>query len=69
MAGKKTTTKAAVKKPAAKEPAKETATAKKVLKARRPLLYDGRVFKTGEAIPYRDEKIDAWIKDGSAGWE
>lgn len=69
MAGKKTTAKTAVKKPAVEKTAKETTTAKKVLKARRPLLYDGRVFKTGEEIPFRDEKVDAWIKDGSAGWE
>ena len=70
MAGKKTTAKTTVKEPAAKktETVKETVTVKKVLKARRPLLYDGRVFKTGEEIPFRDEKVNAWIKDGSAAW-
>jgi len=65
MAGKKKT---AVRESSEMKPTKETA-AKKVLKARRPLLYDGRVFKTGEEIPFRDDRVNAWIKDGSAGWE
>lgn len=71
MAAKKTAKKSTVKAdPVNVEPVKvETVkAAKKVLMACRPLLYDGREYKTGEIIPHRGEKVDAWIKDGSAEW-
>ena len=35
--------------------------------ATRPILYEGRQFMTGEALPaYDKEMVDAWIKSGSA---
>ncbi len=54
------------KKPEAEAPVKAK---KQTLRAKRPLLYDGLMIKTGEEIPFRDEKVEAWIKDGSAGME
>ena len=54
----------------AKAPEAEAPKAKKQkVVANRPLLYDGLVIKTGEEIPFRNEKVEAWIKDGSAGLE
>lgn len=53
------------------EPVRETAKKKpetKTLKALRPLLYDGLVIRTGQEIPFTGDKVDEWIKDGSAAW-
>lgn len=44
------------------------ATKKWVLRANRPLLYDGLTIMTGEEISFRDDKVNAWLKDGSAEW-
>ena len=63
MASKKTTVKKATE-TAVTKPVSEKK--KGVVIAKRPLLYDGRVFKTGETVPFRDEKVNAWIKEGSA---
>lgn len=60
MAARKT------KKPETAEPAKSR---KQIVRALRPLLYDGLVIKTGEEITFRDDTVEAWIKEGSAGTE
>jgi hypothetical protein len=41
---------------------------KQVLVARRPLLFDGLVIKAGQEIPFSNDRVVGWIKDGSAEW-
>jgi len=70
MATKKT--KAVKDEAVVKEKPKATvkATSKKRLIARRPILYYGREFLTGEELPDKDsEKVKEWTEDGSAVWE
>lgn len=66
MATKKT--KAVKVESAVKE--KPKVSVKKKLIARRPILYYGREFLTGEELPDKDsEKVKEWTEDGSAVWE
>lgn len=40
------------------------------LVAKRPVLYHGRNYRRGEALPTEDEAMtEAWLRAGSAAWE
>lgn len=42
----------------------------KKLIAKRPILYHGRNYQRGEALPGGDEAMTAaWLRAGSAAWE
>lgn len=41
----------------------------KKLIALRPILYMGRTYKRGDAVPANDDKmVSAWLRAGSAAW-
>ena len=41
----------------------------KRLIAKRPILYLGRMYQEGEALPGGDAKmVDAWVRNKSAEW-
>lgn len=42
----------------------------KRLIAKRPILYLGRMYQEGEALPGEDAKmVDAWVRNKSAEWD
>lgn len=47
----------------------ETPTVTPKLIAKRPILFDGRQFNTGDQLPCYDAKmVEAWLKYKSAEW-
>lgn len=38
--------------------------------AKRPILFNGKMYESGETLPcYNTEYVKAWVKNGAAGWE